>query len=179
MSSPLISFFLSTFTTIKYIFIVYTCIITIMTFQPCAWNVEFQHFILILIKFPYFADTINLKLKEGFGGQKRSKNKVTLRIFLRIPRWNPQPILWNTIIPFQVWHKLLFFKCQNFRKLRSLPIDFLKNYCLLKPKFHRILEIFIIFFFIIKRPLTSFIRHLLWAWQCNLVENYDVLSQGF
>jgi hypothetical protein len=38
---------------------------------------------------------------------------------------------------------ILFFKRQNFRKLKSFPIDFLKNYCLLKLKFHRIIKLFL------------------------------------
>ncbi len=32
-----------------------------------------------LIKFPYFAYTINLRLKEGFGGEKKPKDKVKIR----------------------------------------------------------------------------------------------------
>jgi hypothetical protein len=42
--------------------------------------------------------------------------------------------LHTTIEPFQVWHKFLFFfTYQNFKKLRSLPIEFFFNYLLLKP----------------------------------------------
>lgn len=48
-----------------------------------------------------------------------------------------------TMVPFHVQHKLnYFFECQNFRKLRSFLADFLKNYCLLKLKFHRIPKLF-------------------------------------
>jgi hypothetical protein len=35
-----------------------------------------------------------------------------------------------------------FLKCQNFRKLRSLPAEFLKNYCLWMLKFYKIQEVF-------------------------------------
>jgi hypothetical protein len=41
--------------TIPYIFTALTSGTT--TVEPCALNVEFQHFILDFIKFPYFVDT--------------------------------------------------------------------------------------------------------------------------
>jgi hypothetical protein len=31
------------------------------------------------MKFPYFADTTNLRLKEGFGGEKKPKNKMRIK----------------------------------------------------------------------------------------------------
>jgi hypothetical protein len=50
----------------------------------------------------------------------------------------------------------LFFKCQNFRKLRSFLADFKKKvYCLLKLKFYRISELLNYFSFVIKQPHTK------------------------
>jgi hypothetical protein len=51
---------------------------------------------------------------------------------------------WDSInptsaVPFQVWQKVYYFlKCQNFKKLKSLLVEFFKNYYLLMPKFHKI-----------------------------------------
>jgi hypothetical protein len=54
----------------------------------------------------------------------------------------PSAYLPSTIPAFQVWQKLDYFlKCQNFRKLRSLPAEFFKNYCLWMLKFYRIQEV--------------------------------------
>ncbi len=48
----------------------------------------------------------------------------------------------STIPAFQIRQKLYYFlKCQNFRKLRSLPAKFLKNYCLWMLKFYRMQEV--------------------------------------
>jgi hypothetical protein len=50
----------------------------------------------------------------------------------------------NIVVSFQVQQKkILFFKCQNFRKLRSLLVRIFLNYCLLK--------------------LNFFYRHCLWV----------------
>jgi predicted naringenin-chalcone synthase len=50
---------MSAFSAATYIFTAPTCRTTIIALEPCALNAEFQHFILRdLIKFPYFADTI-------------------------------------------------------------------------------------------------------------------------
>jgi hypothetical protein len=38
----------------------------------------------------------------------------------------------SIVIPYKNY---IFFKCQFFLKLRSLPAEFFLNYCLLKPKF--------------------------------------------
>jgi len=42
---PCISFFFNTFTIVAYIFIALTCKATIINLEPCALNVDFQHFI--------------------------------------------------------------------------------------------------------------------------------------
>ncbi len=76
---------------------------------------------------------------------------------------------------------ILFFKCQNFRKLRPFLAEFLKNYCLLKSKFYRILELFNFFFPLsLNNFITSSIQHLLlWAEQCNLVKNFVIMLHDF
>jgi hypothetical protein len=48
----------------------------IITLEPYALNVEFQHSYPDLIKFPYFADTTGLRFKEGLAGERRPKGKV-------------------------------------------------------------------------------------------------------
>ncbi len=67
---------MSVSTIVTYIFIVLTCTTIIITLEPCALNVEFQHFIGKFNKISYFVDTTNLRLKEGFGGERRLENKV-------------------------------------------------------------------------------------------------------
>jgi hypothetical protein len=49
---------------------------TIIALQPYALNAEFQHSYPDLIKFPYFANTTGLRLKEGLGAERRPKDKV-------------------------------------------------------------------------------------------------------
>jgi hypothetical protein len=53
----------------------------------------------------------------------------------------------------------IIFKCQFFKKLRSLCAEIFLNYCLLKPKF--------------------VYQNLVWVWQCNPAENCTVLFVGF
>jgi hypothetical protein len=65
-------FFLSASTATTYIFTGPTCTTDIITLEPCALNAEFQHFILRLIKFPYFADTT----ERGDRGESRPKDRV-------------------------------------------------------------------------------------------------------
>jgi hypothetical protein len=55
--SSCLPFFLNASTPATYIFTALTQTIIIVTLEPCTLNAEFQHFILHLIKFPYFADT--------------------------------------------------------------------------------------------------------------------------
>jgi len=70
---PPLSFFLSTST---YIFTAPTCTTTIIRLQPWKLNAEFQHFI------PRF-NKISLQWgphsKERMGGERRPKNRVSLR----------------------------------------------------------------------------------------------------
>jgi len=56
--SPYFSSFINASTFATYIFIVPICKITIISFEPCALNVEFQHFIpKFNKKIPCFMDT--------------------------------------------------------------------------------------------------------------------------
>jgi len=49
----------------------------------------------------------------------------------------------HIVVCFQVWHKLyIFLNLKILQKLRSFLARNLKNYCLPKPKFHTILELF-------------------------------------
>jgi hypothetical protein len=57
-----------------HIFIAPTCTITIITLKPYALNVEFHHFIS---RFNKIFITLQIPLKEGFGGERR------LRLFQR------------------------------------------------------------------------------------------------
>ncbi len=61
------SFFQSVTTIATYIFIALTYTTTLITFEPCALNVD-------LIKIHYFMDII----KKWFKGERRPKDKVTL-----------------------------------------------------------------------------------------------------
>jgi hypothetical protein len=42
--------------------------------KPCALNAEFQHFIF---RFHHLMDNSELRLKEGFGGERMPKGRVT------------------------------------------------------------------------------------------------------
>jgi len=55
-----------------------TCKANIISLEPCALNVDFQHFIPISNIFPYFLDTP----KRRVWGEQRPKDKVTLQIIL-------------------------------------------------------------------------------------------------
>jgi hypothetical protein len=65
------------------------------------------------------------------------KNHIgKLGLTLLILKLEPSLEIMTTLVPFHVQQKLHYFsKCQNLRKLKSLPTEFLKKYCLLKPKF--------------------------------------------
>jgi hypothetical protein len=44
-----------------------------MSFEPCALNVEFQHFILRFIKMSLLCGYF---VKEGIGGERRPKDRM-------------------------------------------------------------------------------------------------------
>ncbi len=71
-----------TCTAATYIFTAPTCTTNIITLEACALNAEFQHFIPNpdLIKFPYFADTI----ERGDKGRKQNRYEVKQSVTLCI-----------------------------------------------------------------------------------------------
>jgi hypothetical protein len=69
-----LSFFLSASTAATHILTAPNCTTTIISLEPCALNVEYQHFISYsdLLKCLYF----QIPLKEGIGGERRPKDRV-------------------------------------------------------------------------------------------------------
>jgi len=56
------------------------------------------------------------------------KNQIEIKGFTS-SKWIGCPML-ATIVSFQVRQKLLFFKCQKFRKLRSFLAEILNFFCI-------------------------------------------------
>jgi hypothetical protein len=70
-----------------------TCKANIINLEPCALNVDFQHFIPKSNKFPYFMDT----LERRVWGERRPKNMVTLQIILVFTLTFPKTFTWGHV----------------------------------------------------------------------------------
>ncbi len=84
-----------------------TCTTIINTLEPCALNAEFQHFILLITKFPYFADTSGRGDRGWKQAQREGEDRMTLWITL-VPqlklRSSRYPQFWvATIDNSNVW----------------------------------------------------------------------------
>ncbi len=65
------------------LFTVDGCSATIIVFEPRAFNLELQYFILIFLKIQYFTyNNTAQRLKEGFRDERRAQIMVTLHITL-------------------------------------------------------------------------------------------------
>jgi hypothetical protein len=77
-----LSFFLSASTAATYIFTAPTCTTTIITSnERCALNAEFQHYIP---RFNKISLTLRTSLREGTGGERRPKDRVTRKTLWKL-----------------------------------------------------------------------------------------------
>jgi len=102
--SSCLSFFLSASTAATYIFTAPKCTTIIVSLEPCALNAEFQHLILScsisysdLIKYLYFADTVERGDRAWKEAERQGEDRVTLQITL-IENW-----YWLLVFPRVSW----------------------------------------------------------------------------
>ncbi len=116
--SPRLFSFVSTSTFATYIFTDPTCKATIFSLEPCALNVEFQHFnakfnkISLLYGYP----------QRRVWGERRPKDRVTLRISIYTCTYMPQNIYtWPCKCIWQIFI-LALCKCKWFTLTLDLHV---------------------------------------------------------